>query len=240
MLKFEQIITDGDSEENGRQILNQLKRLKEKLDNNEIEENGTVELRNAMMTFDPFAPFVDIGIRKTNKEYVEKEYNWYASQSLSIKGYVDDVKIWNSCCTKDEYKIVNSNYGYLVYSKENGNQFENCLKTLKADKFSRNAIIVYQRPSIYDEYTRNGMHDMICTFYSHFFIRNNKLEMTHCMRSNDAIFGLLNDLPWSCAVYQDMYNQLLETYPDLQRGTITWIDDSLHVYERHFDILKKL
>ena len=64
--------------------------------------------------------------------------------------------------------------------------------------------------------------------------------MTHSMRSNDAIYGLLNDLPWSCAVYQDMYNNLKETYPELERGNITWFDDSLHVYPKHFDLLTKI
>ena len=240
MLKFEEIDTSGCAALNKQTILEQLKKLKERLENNKIENNGTVELRNVVMQFDPYAPFVDLGIRKTNVEYVKKEYEWYRSMDLSIKGHVDDVAIWNSCASKDDLQVVNSNYGYLVYSKENGSQFDNAYNTLVNNAGTRNAIIVYQRPSIYTDYLKNGMRDMICTWYSHFFIRDNTLQMTHAMRSNDAIFGLLNDLPWSCAVYQDMYNHLKEVYPELKTGVITWIDDSLHVYSRHFELLRKI
>ena len=240
MIDFNDIKTDGDSIKNANQIRAKLDILYNKLLNKEIENNNTVEIRNAIMIFDPFAPFVDLGVKKSNIDYIKQEYEWYKSMSLSINNYVDKVSIWRSCATKDKDAEVNSNYGYLVYHPGNGSQFKNCLNVLKEDASTRNAIIVYQRPSIYKEYKLFGMHDMICTMYSHFFIRNNKLEMTHSMRSNDAIFGLLNDLPWSCAVYQDMYNNLKETYPGLERGNITWFDDSLHVYPKHFDLLTKI
>lgn len=204
-------------------------------------ENGTVEVLAKQMFLDPMQPFLDFnGVRKSNKKYIQKELDWYLSEDLSIIGHVDDIKIWNECCTKDEKKEINSNYGWLLFNKGNGSQYQNCLKTLKNDKSTRNAIIVYNRPSIYDDYLRDGMHDMICTMFSHFFIRDDVLEMVHVMRSNDLIFGFMNDFAWTCFIYQNMYLDLKEKYEHLKTGQIYWQSDSMHVYPRHFDVLKKI
>lgn len=215
--------------------------LYNKLISGNLCENGTVEVFARQMILDPMQPFLDFkGVRKSNKKYIQKELDWYLSEDLSIIGHVDDIKIWNQCCTQDDKKEVNSNYGYLLFNKGNGYQYQNCLKTLRNDKSTRNAIINYNRPSIYSEYLRNGMHDMICTMFSHFAIRENKLDMAHVMRSNDLIFGYINDFAWNCFVYQNMYLDLKETYPDLETGNIYWQSDSMHVYERHFEVLKNI
>lgn len=215
--------------------------LKEKLDFNEIEENGTVEIIAKQLILNPLQPFLNFNdIKKSNKKYIQKELDWYLSEDLSIKGHVDDIQIWNQVCTQDDKKEVNSNYGYLLFSKKNGSQYDNCLKVLKKDKCTRNAIIMYNRPEIYKDYLRDGMHDMICTIFSQFFIRKNKLEMIHVMRSNDLIFGFINDFAWTCFVYQNMYLDLKDKYEDLKIGNIYWQSDSMHVYERHFDLLKKI
>lgn len=204
-------------------------------------ENKTVEVLARQIELDPMQPFLDFnGVRKSNKEYIQKELDWYLSQDLSIKGHVDDIKIWNECCTKDDKKEINSNYGWLLFNEGNGSQYENCLEVLKKDKSTRNAIIVYNRPSIYKEYLRDGMHDMICTMFSHFLIRDDRLEMIHIMRSNDLIFGFMNDFAWTCFIYQNMYLDLKEKYPDLETGSIYWQSDSMHVYPRHFKLLKDI
>lgn len=65
--------------------------------------------------------------------------------------------------------------------------------------------------------------------------------MVHNMRSNDVRYGFIcSDLSWNCFVYQNMYEDLKETYPDLEVGTIIWTSDSMHIYDRHYDDLKKL
>jgi thymidylate synthase len=176
------------------------------------------------------------------KNYIKKEWDWYLSEDLSIKNHpgIGTNPTWISCATKDDKQEVNSNYGWCVYSKDNGYQLENCLHVLLKDKTSRNALLMYTRPSIHEDMYRNGMHDMICTVFSQFFIRNNKLEMIHVMRSNDFKFGFLSDFAWSCLVYQDLFNNLSEIYTDLRPGKIRWTSTSMHLYSRHYDILKNL
>ena len=206
-------------------------------------QEGYVELLAKRVDLDPYSPYIYLDKNfQTPKKYVKAELDWYKSMDLSIIGHegIESNPTWQSCCTQDDKKEVNSNYGWCVFSEENGLQYDNCLEVLKKDKTTRNAIIIYNRPSIYKEYKRDGMHDMTCTMYSHFFIRNNKLYMVHQMRSNDIRFGFIcSDLAWNCFVYQNMYEDLKETYPDLEVGVIRWTSDSMHLYSRHFDDLKK-
>ena len=207
-----------------------------------VGQETYVELIARKVQLDPYAPYIYIDKNfQTPKKYVKAELDWYKSMDLSIIGHegIESNPTWQSCCTKDEKKEINSNYGWCVFSEENGSQYDNCLEVLKKDKTTRNAIIMYNRPEIYKDYKRDGMHDMICTLYSHFFIRHNRLYMIHNMRSNDVRYGFIcSDLAWNCFVYQNMYEDLKSTYPDLEVGTIIWTSDSMHLYSRHFEDLK--
>jgi len=108
------------------------------------------------------------------------------------------------------------------------------------DKNSRRATMIYNRPSMQTEYNKNGMNDFICTYYSAFFIRNNKLINIVTMRSNDAIYGFFNDFYWHCEVYKRLYADLLNKYTGLEYDNMYWRADSFHVYERHFKLLEKI
>jgi thymidylate synthase len=76
--------------------------------------------------------------------------------------------------------------------------------------------------------------------YGIFQIRNNKLNFTIHMRSNDAILGLPTDIAFFATLQSQMLNHLQETYPNLSLGTYTHIANSLHIYERHFNIVEKM
>ena len=146
--------------------------------------------------------------------------------------------IWNQVCDKDGF--INSNYGNLVFSKENFKQYQHVLEELKSHPDSRRALIIYTRPSIWLEYNADGMNDFICTISDQVFIRNNKLIWINTMRSQDSIFGSGSDFYWACYVYNKLYNDLKETYPDLEMGYINWNCGSFHLYERHFGLLEKI
>ena len=181
--------------------------------------------------------YIDFECRKSPRSYCEKENEWYISKELNIKK-VNNVTTWTRVC--DENDEVNSNYGWLAYSKGNFSQFSHCLKKLQDDRDSRQAIIIYTRPSMHLEYNDLGGMDFICTNFQHFFIRNNKLYCVTSMRSNDCYFGTFSDIPWFTYVYNDMFTKLLATYPELQKGTLTFIPNSFHAYERHFDKIKEI
>ena len=64
-------------------------------------------------------------------------------------------------------------------------------------------------------------------------IRYGRLEAHVQMRSNDVLFGYRNDYAWQEHVLKLLANKL-----DVQIGNIYWNIGSLHVYERHFDLVK--
>lgn len=190
------------------------------------------EILAPRIVLDPTQEFIDFEGRKSPRKYIKKEDEWYHSHELRIDR-VSDVVIWQN--VSDTNREINSNYGNLVYSRNNFSQFNNALNTLKNHKETRQAIVIYTRPSIHYEWNSHGASDFICTNYQHFFIRDNQLHCITSMRSNDIIFGATNDIYWFHSVIRDMYSNLLEAYPDLKYGSHIYIPNSLHAYERHFN-----
>lgn len=209
-----------------------------------IDKTGAkmIELIAPRIELNPNQSVIDFGVKRTNLNYVEKELNWYLSKSLSIKGYVDDVKIWNDVCTKDARKNINSNYGWCIYSEENGNQFRECLQELIKNQESRRAVMIYTRPTMWKDYNHNGMSDFICTDGVQCFIRKNKLIYIVKQRSCDFIFGFFNDFAWHCYVYNDLIQRLRDysMNDDPKFGKIIYIPFSFHVYERHFSLIEEM
>ncbi len=177
----------------------------------------------------------DYMFQATNQDYFDRELEWYKSQSLNVYDIPGKVPlIWQQVSSKDGPRpgMINSNYGHLIWSDENGNQYENVLKELKKNPDSRRASMIYNRPSIHVDYNKDGMSDFICTFANQFFIRNNKLVMHVLMRSNDSIYGTKNDFPWFKYVQSSLAKDL-----GIEVGEYIHTASSLHVYERHFNLL---
>ena len=103
--------------------------------------------------------------------------------------------------------------------------------------------MIYNRPSIWTEFDENGKSDFICTNAQTFYIRDGVLMMVSQMRSNDVVFGYKNDYAWA----QHLMDRLVDDYNSLayvhgkdpiEKGMLTWQVMNLHVYERHFDLVK--
>ena len=176
----------------------------------------------------------DYIVREPNYDYIVRELEWYESTSRNVNDIPGVVPaIWQSIATKDG--MINSNYGWCVWSDENFNQYENVLKELRANPDSRRATMIYNRPSMHQDYNRDGMNDFMCTFANSFFIRDNKLISHFIMRSTDAVFGFNNDVAWAMYVQKKLARDL-EVLP----GNLIWTSANIHVYERHFSALEKM
>lgn len=220
--------------------------LNKKVENKEFLEDKTgvkyVEIIAPKIVFDlnnAGDGYIDFENRKSPRKYIDKEKEWYLSEELKIDK-VSDVEIWNKVC--DANKEINSNYGYLVFGKGNFSQYAHAYHALWNHSDTRQAIIIYTRPSIHLEQNDMGGSDFICTNFQQFFIRNNKLYCVTSMRSNDCIFGTFNDVPWFVYVAKRMYNDLksIVKYNNLELGEMTFIPNSFHCYERHFDLLAEI
>lgn len=172
-------------------------------------------------------------LRKPNKDYIKREFEWYMSQSLNVNDIPGDVpEIWQKVADKDGF--INSNYGWTVFSDENYNQFNKAKYELQRNPNSRQGVIIFIRPTMHEDAVFNGRHDFICTYCYNFKIEQNKLYMIVNMRSNDCVFGYNNDYAFADYVFDRMAKEL-----NIEKGIIFWRADNFHVYPRHFKYLKE-
>ena len=172
-----------------------------------------------------------------NLEYIKREIKWYQSMSLNINDIYGDERsapeAWKYAASPEGF--INSNYGYLIYSKENGYQYDNVLEELKQSPDGRRAEMIYTRPSIWEEFDYLGMSDFICTNAVSYYIRNGRLDCCVQMRSNDVVYGYKNDYAWQQFVLTELADDL-----GIETGKMIWQVQNLHVYEKHFDFIKPI
>lgn len=169
-----------------------------------------------------------------NLDYIKREIAWYESCSLNVNDIPEGPPvIWKQVATAAGK--VNSNYGHLIWSTENGRQYENVLRELIHHEQSRRAIMIYNRPSIHMEYNSDGMSDFICTTSVQYLVRSGFLDAIVNMRSNDVRFGYLNDRSWQFHVQKMLSEDISRSFGRLViPGHIYWNAGSLHVYEKDF------
>lgn len=199
------------------------------------DKSGVKTVEIAPVLFKADEPLI---FGQLNHDYIERELAWYLSESR----YVADIPgktplIWEAVA--DDNGMINSNYGWAILSKENGNQFDNVVMHLLADPNTRRANMIYTRPTMHTDYNANGMSDFMCTNNVQYQIRNGKLNAVVHMRSNDAIFGYRNDWAWQDYVLSRLVDTLQSHEVMVEKGDIYWCADSLHIYERHFGLIEQ-
>ncbi len=171
-------------------------------------------------------------------KYLAGELLWYFSGRNDLSFISNFSSFWKNISNEDG--TCNSAYGNLLFNlkdAENGfSQYQWAYDSLVKDKDSRQAIMHFNRPA----HQYNGVKDFVCTLIGNFQIRNNKLNFTVDMRSNDIFFGLTFDYPFFTMLQQQMYNHLKVVYPELEIGTYTHIAHSLHIYEKNFEQIEKM
>lgn len=203
-----------------------------------VDKTGvsTLELVGASFCADEPSIFGDV-----NDDYIERELEWYLSQSLYVKDIPGKVpKIWQDVASRDGK--INSNYGYLVFNSENFAQYENVLMELSRSPNSRRAVMIYTRPTMHSNWCVDGMSDFVCTNAVQYMIRDGALQVVVQMRSNDVVYGYRNDYAWQKYVQNKLvydYNCGTKKADKIVAGDITWQVGSLHVYERHYSLIEK-
>lgn len=192
----------------------------------------TIEIVGANFIADTDALFGTV-----NWEYVKREEGWYESRSLNVNDIPGGAPaIWKAVADKNGF--INSNYGFLLFSPENGSQYENAKNELLKNPESRRANTIYTRPSMWLDYNRDGRSDFCCTDSVQYLIRDGKVHAVVRMRSNDAIFGYRNDRAWQQHVLTKMTNELNAAGNNYEVGQIIWQAGSLHIYARHYYLVK--
>lgn len=169
-----------------------------------------------------------------NNEYIESEIEWYNSCSTNIQDllYYPMPIAWEK--TANHHGEVNSNYGKLIFADKYYNQYNNVKEELKNNPDSRRAVMIYTRPSIWNEYKEDGKNDFICTNAVSYNRKGKFINAVVQMRSNDAVYGYKNDFAWQKYVLEKLCKDL-----DYQVGQIYWQVQNLHIYEKHYKFLER-
>lgn len=186
----------------------------------------TIELENYHTDFLPEHQFINFESRKLNINYIKKEIQWYFKGDLYDLSICDEAKIWQNCVTNG---MINSNYGYYLFSQA-GLSF--IVNELKRDPDSRRGLV-----SIFNSHKHlfSDNKDVPCTATLGFRIRDGKLNMTVHMRSQDAIYGLGNDLP-----FFNLCWEIVSVALNVPQGKYHHFVESFHVYEKHFGMLQQI
>lgn len=129
--------------------------------------------------------------------------------------------------TNDDGVTFHGNYG----ARTNG-QYEQIIERLKADPDSRQAVVTLWNPELD---LQPGKRDYPCTVLHQFRIRDNKLNMSTYMRSNDVWLGAAYDF------FQFTQLQVsLASVLQIDAGTYTHHVGSLHIYEQHYEVAEQL
>lgn len=191
-----------------------------------------LEVNNFCYEVQPYVRFMSFKSRKLNIDYIKREFLWYLQGDPADLSILEHAKMWRGLVNLDG--TINSNYGQYIFG--DGRGFMRVVNELERDKDSRRASIMILSNKHLDSETK----DYPCTYAINFRIRGNYLYMTVHMRSQDAIFGMGNDLPCFSFIHEMMYHMLKATYPKLSYGSYFHIADSFHVYERHFKMLETI
>jgi thymidylate synthase len=202
-----------------------------------IKENCDV----ALVIDNPLSCLYENTVRSSQLKYIAAELLWYFMGRNDV-GYISKfAKFWESIQNDDG--TVNSSYGHLLFANPNEHgfmQYEWAVNSLLKDKDSRQAVLHFNLPS----HQRDGNKDFVCTMYGIFQIRENKLNFTVSMRSNDVILGLPTDIAFFVTLQSQMLFHLVthggEEFRELELGTYTHIANSFHLYERHFDLVDRM
>lgn len=175
---------------------------------------------------DPTRSIVSSPIRKMPMRYAVGELAWYLSGSNKVKDISRFAKKWADI--SDDGETNNSAYGWRIFDKFGFDQWEYVKNLLKRDPLSRQAVIHIKDAS------NQPTKDVPCTVYLQFLLRDEKLNLSVHMRSNDIWMGVPYDMFSFCFLQMKMAMEL-----GVKVGEYTHYAGSLHMYRRDYETALK-
>ena len=173
--------------------------------------------------------------RKFSMSYMVAELIWYLAGDNSTEWISKYSSFWKDI--SDDGVTANSAYGARLFKPHDKiaqgryTQLDYVIEELKRDPDSRRAVMHLRVP----DDSIDAKLDVPCTLALQFFIRNGALHQVANMRSSDLIFGIAYDIPAFT-----MFQELIANELGVDVGTYTHTSNSLHIYERHFDMAEEI
>ena len=167
--------------------------------------------------------------RKWSKPYAEREWKWYLSQDRSVEELKKYAPMWDKMHGGDN--IVNSNYGWQW--NRNG-QLQHIIDMLKSNPNTRQACITLYDGKEHEDYK----YDTPCTLNLVFRVhkdgyKNNVLDMSVLMRSNDLVYGFCNDQYCFSKLQEYIAHEL-----GVKMGKYFHYATDLHIYNHQLNLDK--
>lgn len=173
--------------------------------------------------------------RKFSATYVIAELLWYLSAEDRTDWISNYSSFWNKI--SDDGTTANSAYGARIFKPHpriaggTFSQWDYIKEELKNDPDSRRAVVHIRSP--WDSV--KAKLDVPCTLSLQFFVRDDSLHLVAHMRSSDLILGIAYDVPAFTLMQELMAKEL-----GVGMGTYTHVSNSLHIYERHFEMVEDM
>lgn len=190
---------------------------------------------------DPRDRMLYVPVRKFSTSYMVAEALWYFLGDNRTDWISNYAKFWEDI--SDDGETANSAYGARIFKPHNYiadnayTQWDYVKEELTKDRDSRRAVIHVRTP----EDSIHAKKDVPCTLALQFFIRKDRVTkeenlymITH-MRSSDLILGISYDVPAFTMFQEALANEL-----GVGLGSYKHISNSLHVYERHFEMCDQI
>lgn len=191
------------------------------------------EFRFPLITkLNPLRCMMTLKHRKVNYRFMAAELVWILSGDES-PWICDYLKAWSTFLDVDvdgNKKLMGA-YGPRLRKIFKVDQLKYVIDTLKKDPFSRQAIMTISNPEI----DHKGWKDYPCTQSFQFQIRDNELNMTVVMRSNDIYKGATYDW-FNFAAIQCIIASILKVKP----GAYFHCANNLHMYESDIDKIQNI
>lgn len=180
----------------------------------------------------PLSRIISLETRKMNLFYGMIETLWYMNGDDSVEPLVN----YNKAMAKfsDDGETLRGAYGARLIKKDqtlDKSQFGLVYDKLKADPSSRQAVAIIWNPW----YDYQPTKDVPCTVGFIFTIREERLNMTTIMRSNDIVLGTTYDV-FAFTMFQEFLARKL----GVSLGTYTHIANSFHIYDMHYEMAEKM
>lgn len=198
------------------------------MERNDIRDGNTRELLNVKLVLKDINNNI-VSIRGISPSYLMGELLWYFSGNNKLEFISKFGSAWENL--SDDGVTCNSAYGFLMKYAHGFNQIEKVIEILKRDPNSRRAKINLNTPNEHVIETR----DEPCTMCLHFMIRNNNLDCTAVMRSNDIWFGF----PYDVAFFTELQKYIAMRL-GVEHGWYTHFAVSLHLYDRDVDKIAEI
>ncbi len=173
------------------------------------------ELDGFQVKLDMNEPELTLAGRGCNRNFMAAEFLWI----LAGRNDLAFVERFNSQMANfsDDGKSLYGAYGQGI-----GEQLKFCMKTLKEDESSRQAVMTFWKPN------PSKSKDIPCTIGLHFMVRDGKLNCYSHMRSNDLWLGF----PYDVYTFS-MLSKFVADNLGFKLGYMVHNADSMHLYDEH-------